>query len=180
MKNHKLVLQSFMGAFGFTNSLIDALENMTFFEAPASTRFHGAYPGGLFDHSYEVMRQLVQLTEENNLKWANPRSPFIVGLLHDLCKCDAYVVDPESGKISLNKNQKITGHGDKSVILVEELFLYLGIEPLTEEETLCIRWHMGSFDEKENWSGYTTAIHQYPNVLWTHVADMLASHVAGI
>lgn len=26
----------------------------------------------------------------------------------------------------------------------------------------------------------TNAIHKYTNVLWTHQADMLASHVAGV
>ena len=51
---------------------------------------------------------------------------------------------------------------------------------LTEEEICCIRYHMGAFTPKEEWNDYTGAIHAYPNVLWTHHADMLASHVAGI
>ena len=48
---------------------------------------------------------------------------------------------------------------------------------LTEEEMLCIRWHMGAFDEKTNWNYYTRAIHKYPNVLWTHMADMVSAHI---
>lgn len=51
---------------------------------------------------------------------------------------------------------------------------------LTEEEIMCIRYHMGAFVEKEELRDYTGAVHRYANVLWTHQADMLASHVVGI
>lgn len=51
---------------------------------------------------------------------------------------------------------------------------------MTEEEAECIRWHMGAFDEKENWQWFTQAIHKFPNVLYTHQADMIASHIKGI
>ena len=27
---------------------------------------------------------------------------------------------------------------------------------------------------------YTRAIHRYPNVLWTHQADMIAAHIKGL
>ena len=50
---------------------------------------------------------------------------------------------------------------------------------LTEEEVMCIRYHMGAFTEKEEWNDYTRAIHKYKNVLWTHHADMIASHIIG-
>lgn len=55
-----------------------------------------------------------------------------------------------------------------------------GALSLTEEERLCIRWHMGAFDDKENWNCYGAAIEEYPNVLWTHTADMVASRVLGV
>lgn len=45
---------------------------------------------------------------------------------------------------------------------------------------MCIRYHMGAFTDKSEWNDYTRAVRQYPNVLWTHQADMLASHVAGV
>ena len=48
---------------------VEALDNLGFFTAPASTRYHGAYEGGLFDHSLEVGKQLVNLTEKLGLKW---------------------------------------------------------------------------------------------------------------
>ena len=48
---------------------------------------------------------------------------------------------------------------------------------LTMEEILCIRYHMGAFVDQKEWNDYTRAIHTYPNVLWTHTADMLAAHI---
>ena len=48
---------------------------------------------------------------------------------------------------------------------------------LTEEEMLCIRWHMGAYDNKDNWDILGRAIEKYPNVLWTHTADMVAARV---
>lgn len=61
-----------------------------FFNAPASTKYHGNYAGGLFDHSFMVMNLLVELSAANALKWKRPASPFIVGMFHDLCKIDQY------------------------------------------------------------------------------------------
>lgn len=51
---------------------------------------------------------------------------------------------------------------------------------LTEEEIACIRYHMGAFTDKAEWDDYTRAVRLHPNVLWTHHADMLASHVKGV
>ena len=45
------------------------------------------------------------------------------------------------------------------------------------EELSCIRWHMGAFDDKENWNYYGAAIENYPNVLFTHTADMIAARI---
>ena len=57
-----------------------------FFTAPASIHHHGAYDGGLFDHSLTVTEQLLKLTKQLDLKWTNRESPRIVGMFHDLCK----------------------------------------------------------------------------------------------
>lgn len=48
------------------------------------------------------------------------------------------------------------------------------------EVIMCIRYHMGAFCDKSEWNDYTRAVHKYTNVLWTHQADMLASHVEGV
>lgn len=166
-----------------------------FFTAPASTKYHGNYEGGLFDHSFAVARFLVRLTEDNHLTWKNPRSPYIVGMFHDLCKIDQYIPqyemreelepsplnDPKPVKFvktlcgyDYNPDTLLKGHGDKSVMLLSQFYT------LTDEEIMCIRYHMGAFTDKDEWNDYTRAVRNYPNVLWTHQADMLASHVAGV
>lgn len=151
------------------------LEN-GFLTAPASTRFHGVYDGGLFDHSLEVTRQLVALTRRNNLKWERPESPYIVGMLHDLCKIDQYrkLPEPDGDKAYEYVETEEKGHGTKSVVYCHNIL------SLTEEEEACILYHMGAFTEKDEWRNYTDAIHRYPNVLWTHQADMLAAHVVKV
>lgn len=158
------------------NQMVDDLDNMGFFTAPASTKYHGAYEGGLFDHSIEVARQLVLLTEALDLKWDNPYSPYIVGMFHDLCKCDNYVVDIETGKYKYNPDIIIPGHGEKSVIMLSRKW-----SDLTDEEIACIRWHMGAYEtDTKMWDYYGNAIEQYPNVLYTHTADMIASKIIGV
>jgi len=152
-----------------------SLKNNGFFTAPASTKYHGNYEGGLFDHSLQTMDELVDLSLRNRLAWTRPESPYIVGMFHDLCKMDAYKVDPEKPfGWDHNDGLLIKGHGDKSVMILSTLM------QLTEEEVLCIRYHMGAFTDREEWDYYTRAIRKYPNVLWTHHADMLASNVAGV
>ena len=166
----------------------DMMEYLTaygFFTAPASPKYHGNYEGGLLEHSYMVTKFLLTLTQDNHLIWRKARSPFIVGMFHDLCKIDQYrhpasdlVVDgmllPDPSKWEYNPNTLLKGHGDKSVMLLSQFYT------LTDEEIMCIRYHMGAFTDKSEWNDYTRAVSQYPNVLWTHQADMLASHVAGV
>lgn len=159
----------------FMPTMIPTIElcEMGFFTAPASTKYHGAYVGGLFDHSLHVARELVNLTEKLDLKWERPESPYIVGMYHDLCKCDAYIDTPQG----FEYNPKITlpGHGEKSIIMIQK---YLD---LTEEEILCIRWHMGAYEkDPKMWEYYGRAIEKYPNVLYTHTADMIASKIVGV
>jgi len=151
------------------------LEDMGYFDQPASTKYHGAYEGGLFDHSFMVAKSLLELTEKLGLEWERPESPLIVGLFHDLCKCDSYIWDKENNKYIYNPNIFIPGHGDASVIKLQ-LILDLTIEELT-----CIRWHMGSYEtDTRLWGYYDRTIREYPNVLYTHMADMIASKIKGV
>lgn len=167
--------------------LMKYLQEEGFFTAPASTKYHGAYEGGLYDHSNAVFLRLQKLTEDNHLEWQRPESPFIIGYFHDLCKCDQYIkvpgktievagasfIDNDGYHYEFNTNTLLKGHGSKSVMILSRFI------NLTEEEMLCIRYHMGAY-EKEEWAEFDQAIRKYPNVLWTHMADQLASKVDGI
>lgn len=148
------------------------LKKNGYFTAPASSKYHLAYEGGLFEHCCNVAMSLMALTSQLKLTWERDSSPIIIGLFHDLCKIDQYVWNPVLKKYEWNKDQTVLGHGDKSIIYIEENLL-----KLTDEEKACIRWHMGAFDEKENWTNYSNAIHEYKNVLWTHTADMMSTHI---
>lgn len=172
------------------NEIAERLEASGFFEAPASINHHGNYDGGLFDHSFEVTKQLLDLTNKLDLKWESPRSPYIVGMFHDVCKCDNYkkvqkplgytvfsfngVPKPYKEEWEYNNECSMPGHGEKSVILTQNI-----LGQLTTEEIMCIRWHMGAFDDKENWKYYSRAVKDFPNVLYTHTADMIASQIMG-
>lgn len=52
--------------------------------------------------------------------------------------------------------------------------------PLTLEEVMCIRWHMGAFDDKSHWNNYGQAVTQFNNVLYSHMADMMAARIFGV
>lgn len=154
---------------------LETLKEIGFFTAPASTRFHGAYTGGLFDHSFLTAKSLVELTEKLGLEWDRPESPYIVGMYHDLCKCDNYVKDPESDKWIYNPEIIIPGHGDKSLIILGKYFT------LTDEEIACIRWHMGAYEtDPKMWNYYGATIERFHNVLFTHTADMISSKILGV
>ena len=144
----------------------DILEDGGFFVAPGSISHH----------------KLNWLTDNLSLKWDNPRSPVIVGMFHDLCKMDSYkrediqlktiggVIHKPGDWIKVNNSAWGSSHGVRSA-LIASTFL-----KLTEEEVMCIIHHMGAY-EKDQWAAYDAAIRRYPNVLFTHTADMYASKV---
>lgn len=170
MKNRRFdVFKDIMKDIVSDEMLVWLMEN-GFFTAPASTKYHGNYEGGLFDHSLEVTRKLLSMTEEMQLQWQRPESPIIVGMFHDLCKIDQYKYVEFLGY--QHKDCLLSGHGDKSIMLLSQFMT------LTEEEILCIRYHMGAY-ETEDWDSYGKAIEKYETVLWTHSADMFASRVKG-
>lgn len=152
---------------------VEYLKSSGYFSLPASVGHHSNLTGGLVNHSMTVAETLLTLTTRNHLQWSRSGSPVIVGLFHDICKMEAYEAD-HSGRgfgYTDTRNHLYTGHGEKSVLMLAPWIL------LTAEEIACIRWHMGAFDEKENWNHYTAAVRQFPNVLWTHQADMIATHI---
>lgn len=167
--------------------MIDWLIAEGFFVKPAAIKHHGNYTGGLFDHSFEVMEILLEMTDKLNIKWQNPRSPYIVGMFHDLCKMDDYVDEnatdivmmgsgspiSKNPKWTYNNDKILKGHGDKSIIMLSQFMT------LTEEEIMCIRYHMGAYITDE-WEQWDAAIRKYETVLFTHTADMYASKVKDV
>lgn len=160
------------GRSAVPEGMLDWLVQEGFFTAPASTRYHGDHPGGLAEHSIAVTNCLLTMTEREGIPWGRDESPYLVGMFHDLCKIDYYakVLDGYAHR----EDCLLRGHGDKSVMLLSQF------TSLTEEEILCIRYHMGAFTDPKYWNDYGRAVEAYPTVLWTHTADMMASRVIGI
>jgi len=158
--------------------LMDYLEATDFYVAPASTRFHGSYVGGLVEHSGNVAAILKTLTDANNLLWEDKESPYIIGLFHDICKVNFYGTQMRNVKNDITnqwerkpfyvvKEAFPIGHGEKSLYLISRYIR------LTDEEAMCIRWHMAGYEPKESYMALSQAKQLYPNILWTHLADEL-------
>lgn len=172
-----------MGVYGpqFQRIIEFLYDKTDYFYGPSSTKWHSAYPGGGFDHALGVTKCLAELTDRLGLQWQRSVSPFIVGLFHDVTKVGAYLMKQDMNPLTKEietwyewnpEHHMLSGiHGEDSMLKVLEHV------PLTEEEKACIRWHMGAYEGKDSWSGYDEAIRKFPNVLWTHTADMYASKV---
>ena len=155
-----------------------------FFDAPASTRYHGAYAGGLCEHSLNVYDCLVSYLERNRvrdtygLNYAE-ESIAIVSLLHDLCKINVYETQMRNKKDENGKwvqvpfyefNDKIPyGHGEKSVYIIS------GYMRLTREEAFAIRYHMG-FSGTEDARNVGAAFEMFPLAFALSTADMEATY----
>jgi hypothetical protein len=114
---------------------LDYLEESNYYHSPASTKYHGVFIGGLFQHSLNVTREF---TKENAL-WQKPLphdSVMISGLLHNLCKVGAYI-ENSRGYEKVKDFPK--GHGKLSVARIEEHV------KLTQPEKDIILFHMALF-----------------------------------
>jgi hypothetical protein len=156
-----------------------------FFTAPASTRYHSAYEGGLLDHSlnvYECLRDYLARTkvkDEFGLSYSD-ESIAIVALLHDLCKVNVYKVstrnvkDPVTGQWRPQPYYEFSdplpyGHGEKSVYIIS------GYMKLTREEAFAIRYHMG-FSNEDDPRNVGAAFEQFPLALALSIADTEATY----
>ena len=154
-----------------------------FFTAPASTRYHNAWEGGLCAHSlnvYDCLRDYLQ-RETVRGKYGllySPESIAVVALLHDLCKVNIYKVSSRNVKDEYGRwktvpyyefdDQLPYGHGEKSVYVIG------GYMKLTREEAFAIRYHMG-FSEEGNVRNVGAAFEMFPLAVALSIADTEAT-----
>ncbi len=167
-----------------SEKLLDYLVNKSdFFTAPASTRFHNSFDGGLAQHSLNVYHCLKdylareRVQKDYGLRFSE-ETVAIVALLHDICKTNVYVRDFRNVKNEKGQWEKVPayryedklpyGHGEKSVYMIS------GFMRLTRDEAMAIRWHMG-FSGAEDSSTVSSAMEKYPLVLAISTADMEAT-----
>lgn len=160
--------------------LLEWMKTTDFFTAPASSKFHSAYEGGLCDHSLNVYNVMIE--RYNNGQ--HDESMAIAALLHDLCKAQFYKINYRNVKNDdTGKWEKVPyysiedrfpfGHGEKSVFLIER-FMKLKLD-----EAIAIRWHMGGFDDAVKGGSYSAsnAFERYPLAVRLHIADIEATYL---
>ncbi|MGM9803646.1 MAG: HD domain-containing protein [Muribaculaceae bacterium] len=173
--------------------VIEELEEMGFFTAPASCAQHLNVEGGLVQHSLNVCRVALMLREQMNvfegeLKNEVPEDRVIIAsLLHDVCKADIYFRTVKKRKTSIgtwedSEGYKISyknfpmGHGEKSVIVLMGMGL-----AMYDDEMLAIRWHMGAWDlamqSSESCKNIDVARKLYPLCTLVQCADTLAAGI---
>ena len=160
------------------DDLMKWLKGSDFFTAPASRAYHGAYPGGLCQHSLNVYGELLWLLKAYPEIKCSEESSAIIALLHDLCKVNFYASEKRNRKNELGQWEqydsykieekfKFGGHGSKSVFIIQQFMR------LTPEEAVAINCHMGAFDNENVGSSYE----QYPLAWLLHVADEAATYI---
>ena len=169
------------GADALLNYLLS--DSCDFFRAPASTRFHGAYEGGLVEHSLNVYDNLCDYLSRKRVKDVygfeySAESIAIAALLHDLCKTNFYVESTRNVKENgvwktvpyyTIDDRLPYGHGEKSVYIAS------GYMRLTRDEAFAIRYHMG-FSGNEDPGNVGKALEMFPLAYALCMADMEAAY----
>lgn len=155
-----------------------------FFTAPASTRFHGAYEGGLLEHSLNVYHCLKDYLSRERAKTVykmnySEETIAVAALLHDICKVNFYRVDYRNAKNEQGVWEKVPyyavddklpyGHGEKSVYIIT------GFMRLSREEAFAIRYHMG-FSANDDPNQVGKSFEMFPLAFALSTADMEASY----
>ena len=176
-----------------SEKVINELEQLGFFQAPASSSFHLNEPGGLVLHSLNVCaaaRSIYAMAcamNPSRLANLSENSIIIASLLHDVCKAEIY--KPTTKRKKLPSGEWVdepgyvadysvlpVGHGEKSVIRL----LQWGFE-LNDEEIVAIRWHMCAWDlnfnSNEQRSSISIAGDRFPLLTILQTADMFSSKI---
>ena len=174
------------------DKLLEYIQKSDFYKAPASTKYHLAAPGGLLQHSLNVLDALRGL-----LSWRSDGvweyraagkvvdtipddSVIMMALLHDICKTHFYGTSTRNVKNdATGKWEKVPfytvndmmplGHGPKSAMIIKQY------TTLTSQELYAIWHHMGMNGNYENDNAVGKSIEMYPAVLALQTADMMAS-----
>ena len=161
--------------------LIAEMSEVGFFDAPASTRFHGSKEGALAEHSLNVLNCARTLAKA----WLGKKgyeeikdSIVLCSLLHDFGKCGQF------GKPLYVPTVLTTGQSEKQPFKTNPDLMALPHEvvscievtkfiDLTEEEQLAIAWHNGLYGTFK----YDIQGKETPLYMIIHFADMWASRV---
>ena len=160
-------------------NLVQWLDNSDFKVAPASTRYHSNYEGGLLKHSLNVYEECMRQQDLIKLFNVPKESIIITSLLHDICKVNYYKMEMRNVKKNgawvqepyyTVEDMFPMGHGEKSIIIAQQYI------QLTEVEIAMIRNHMGGFVDTSYFSS-SNLFNKYPESIILHIADMKATYI---
>ncbi len=182
------------------NDLVSYLVNDSdFMTAPASTKYHGAFKGGLCAHTLAVYDYIIKLNDvytEMNGEGFDLDSLKIVALLHDLSKIGQYEETYSNKKVYSENGSKYDEGGRYDWVAVkgyktrdiEDRFLYVNHEmgsefiarqfiPLKMAESAAICCHHGGVDPLSlPPQTITSNYSKYPIAILLHEADLLAAY----
>jgi len=178
-------------------ALNNFLDTTDFWTAPASTRFHGDFKGGLSLHSLMVIKQSLAFAKpvlENYFSSKGSekisitaKDIFLAALCHDFCKTNFYGVEYRNVKditgnwikqpfFKSRSDNRNLGHGNESVLMMLKIFpTYIDNRMVLE----AVSRHMGFSDlsesEKYNYSNFL----ENPLVILLQLADQTAANWIG-
>jgi len=179
--------------------LIEKLESSDFFYAPASTKYHCNYEGGLCQHSLNVYNNLRNLVVCKGLENVIPEESVVIcALLHDLSKMNFYEPTVKNKKVYFESGTKEDSMGKYDwvsekgwgYVPEEQRFIFGNHEetsefmvrtfiPLDYVESIAILNHHGGLGYDSIKDGFA-ATHVYNRNLLAmllHTADMLATYI---
>lgn len=173
--------------------LLNFLNNTDFYNAPASTRFHGNFKGGLSLHTLMVLKQslifakpLLEnffISPDGDKYFITAKDILISAICHDFCKTGFYGVEYRNTKDitgnwvkqpfykSKSENRNL-GHGNESVLMMISAMPSLINNRMVIE---AVSRHMGFSDLSESEGFNYSNFLQNPLVILLQLADQTAA-----
>lgn len=176
-------------------SMIELLEKSDFFIAPATTKYHGSYEGGLCEHCLNVYKNLKLLVERFPECNVTTDTLLILSLFHDISKINLYKKDFRNKKVYHETGSKSDSMGrydwvSEEIYSIdnEDRFIYGNHEqtseflvrqyiPLTIQESVALLHHHGGMSWDSTQTNISEIYNRYPIVTLLHTADLLASYI---
>lgn len=178
------------------DELFDALEKSDFYYAPASSKYHGNFEGGLVAHSLYVYYNLVDLVKMKQITAIDNDSILIAALFHDISKTNYYEKTYKNKKVYKENGSKRDAGGafdwevEEGYVVkdIDNRLIYGSHEqnaeyiiskyiPLTREESVAILNHMGGMSNDSVRETAPTVYGKYPLAVLLHLADMLSVYI---
>ncbi len=100
-------------------ALMRVLEELDFYNSPASAKHHLNVPGGLVLHSLNVARAALELCDKMpQFAKCNKDAVLTAALLHDVCKAGQYIKKPDGSY--RYEDSRLMGHGEASVSICRD------------------------------------------------------------